>query len=174
MRWGEGGDGGDKWGNRGPGRSRSLSGAEMSEASRAGAGFLRQSMVERLPRAASHWDPSAARLAPHLPRASTLPMQKVGRFGRMPLSYASAPRYAGSAGGIGRAVGCACPSVQRLSVLFFFPPIPTLLSFCFSHWAAHCCCRGVSLFFFAIYASLESIWISLHMATTSSFLSADT
>ncbi|XP_029862187.1 E3 ubiquitin-protein ligase TRIM7-like isoform X1 [Aquila chrysaetos chrysaetos] len=63
----------------------------MSEASRARAGFLRQSMVERLPRAASYWDHSATRLTPHLPPTSTLPMQKVGRFGRMPLSYASAP-----------------------------------------------------------------------------------
>ncbi|XP_052630924.1 E3 ubiquitin-protein ligase TRIM7-like isoform X3 [Harpia harpyja] len=63
----------------------------MSEASRARAGFLRQSVVERLPRAASYWDHSATRLTPHLPPTSTLPMQKVGRFGRMPLSYASAP-----------------------------------------------------------------------------------
>ncbi|KAM6396178.1 E3 ubiquitin-protein ligase TRIM7-like isoform 1-T1 [Rhynochetos jubatus] len=63
----------------------------MSELSRARAGFLRQSMVERLPRATSCWDPSATRLGPHLPPSSTLPVQKVGRFGRTPLSYASAP-----------------------------------------------------------------------------------
>ncbi|XP_061216364.1 E3 ubiquitin-protein ligase TRIM7-like [Neopsephotus bourkii] len=69
-------DTGDKCGHRRLGRSRSCSSTEMSEASRA-------------PWAASRWEPSASRLgAP----TSTFSMQRVGRFGRMPLSYASAPR----------------------------------------------------------------------------------
>lgn len=163
-----GGDRGDKWGNRGLGRSRSLSGADMSEAARARAGFLRQSMVERLPRAASCWDLSATRLPPHLPPANTLPMQKVGQFGRMPLSYASATRYAGSAGGIGRAGGYACPSVlffpyTHLVLLLFPLGCPLFLSRCLT----------VFFFFFAIYASLDSVWISLQLIGHHLFLSAE-
>nr|XP_010297401.1 PREDICTED: tripartite motif-containing protein 7 [Balearica regulorum gibbericeps] len=49
-------------------------------------------MVERLPGATSCWDPSATRLTSHLHHSNTLPMQKVGRFRRMSLSYTSAPR----------------------------------------------------------------------------------
>ncbi|XP_075268529.1 E3 ubiquitin-protein ligase TRIM7 isoform X4 [Opisthocomus hoazin] len=63
----------------------------MSEASRIRAGLLRQSL-ERPPRAASCWDPSTTRLVPRLSPANALPMQKVGGYRRMSLSYASAPR----------------------------------------------------------------------------------
>ncbi|XP_062491407.1 E3 ubiquitin-protein ligase TRIM7-like isoform X1 [Pezoporus occidentalis] len=47
------------------------------------------SEASRAPWAASRWEPSTSRLGPP---TSTFSTQKVGRFGRMPLSYASAPR----------------------------------------------------------------------------------
>ncbi|XP_058713329.1 E3 ubiquitin-protein ligase TRIM7 isoform X3 [Poecile atricapillus] len=67
----------------------------MSEAAAAAAGFLRRSSAERLPRTPSRWDPAATRLAAQLAPSRPVPTQnpgRFGRFGRTPLSDASAPR----------------------------------------------------------------------------------